>query len=111
MIEKIERARARAEAGWAEGKAQDLARGCEPALLAQYEVIFACAYWSGFEAGLVESLAAEVLTVLAARGVAVTADDRARLQRCQDPQVLARWIARAARATSADEVFGSAADA
>lgn len=111
MIEKIERVRARAEAGWAESKAQDLARGYEPGFLERWEVVFADAYWSGFETGLVESLAAEVLAVLSARGVAVTADDRARLARCKEPQVLARWIARATRAASADEVFESAAEA
>jgi hypothetical protein len=83
VIDEIEQVRELAEAKWAEGKAIGLAEG---------EV-----------AGKI----AAILAVLAARGVAVTADARARIEACKDPVTLDRWIARTAHATSVEDVFAS----
>jgi hypothetical protein len=45
-----------------------------------------------------------VLAFLEARGISVSAEIRARVLECVDLGVLERWIARAARATTAEEV-------
>ncbi len=52
--------------------------------------------------GLVRSL----LTVLQSRGLAVGDDVRARIEACRDPELLTRWIARAATAEHTIAVFG-----
>jgi hypothetical protein len=45
------------------------------------------------------------LTVLSARGLAVSEADRERVRACAEPATLDRWIARAATATSVDEAL------
>lgn len=51
------------------------------------------------------SEARSILRVLAARGLAVTAEQRALIERCTDLAVMDRWLERAATARSIDEVF------
>lgn len=60
----------------------------------------------GLAEGLAEGLADAVLTVLAARGVAVPADARARISACRDRSQLEEWTRRAARAESIGDVIG-----
>lgn len=52
-----------------------------------------------------QGMAEAVLAVLAARAVLVDADARARVLACRDAATLAGWIARAATATAADDLF------
>ncbi|MBI3947916.1 MAG: Rpn family recombination-promoting nuclease/putative transposase [Armatimonadetes bacterium] len=54
--------------------------------------------------GRAEARAEAVLAVLAARGIAVDREARARILACTDGAALDRWIARAAVAASAEEV-------
>jgi hypothetical protein len=49
-----------------------------------------------------------LLTLLAARGLAVTAANRARIKACDKTATLDRWIARAATALSVTAVLGAA---
>ncbi|HEU4410436.1 MAG TPA: HEPN domain-containing protein, partial [Polyangiaceae bacterium] len=56
--------------------------------------------------GLREGKAAALLTVLAARGLAVDGETRARIEACDDGAQLDRWLARALGAASAREVVG-----
>jgi hypothetical protein len=49
---------------------------------------------------------AALLTVLTAREVPLADADRARIEACADLSTLDAWLARAARATKVDEVFG-----
>ena len=55
--------------------------------------------------GRAEGRAASVLAVLAARGMAVSGDQRKRIESCSDIPTLDRWIVRAATAPTIDEVF------
>lgn len=48
-----------------------------------------------------------VLAVLAARGVALADADRDRVRACRDEATLTRWLARAATATAAGQVFAA----
>jgi hypothetical protein len=57
--------------------------------------------------GRAESKIAAILAVLAARGIAVTGQARARIEACKDLVTLDRWVARAATAASAEDVFAS----
>jgi hypothetical protein len=56
--------------------------------------------------GLAEGLAAAVAGVLAARGIALEAEDRARILGERDRARLERWIARAATCSAAAELLG-----
>jgi hypothetical protein len=49
-----------------------------------------------------------LLTLLAARGLAVSAANRARIKACDKPATLDRWITRAATAPSVTAVLGPA---
>ena len=73
-----------AAARWAEGKAAGLREG--------------------ETRGEVKAKAAAVLAVLAARGVAVSDEVRARVETCKDASTLDRWLGRAATAASDGEV-------
>ena len=55
--------------------------------------------------GELRRAAASVLTVLEARELSVTAEVRARIEGCQDLEVLQHWLARAVTAVSADQIF------
>jgi hypothetical protein len=77
VMDEIQQAREYGDARWAEGKAE----------------------------GNAEGKAAAILMVLAARGVAVDSETRARIAACADADLLDRWIARAATAASAKDVI------
>ena len=67
----------------------------------RYQSDFAKKY---FHEGEVEGARADVLAVLAARGLAVSDELRARINGCDDLPTLRTWITRAAVATSGDEL-------
>ena len=48
-----------------------------------------------------------LLIVIAVRGIAMSEGDHARVEACTDPRTLDAWLARAAQATTAADVFGS----
>lgn len=60
----------------------------------------------GREEGRAESAAHAVLTVLTARGLELSAAQRARLGACTDLGTLDAWLTQAVTATSTDEIFG-----
>jgi PD-(D/E)XK nuclease family transposase len=78
-----------AEARWAEGKAEGLVEG----------------ETSGLAKGEVKAKVGAILAVLAARGVPVGQEVRARIEACKDAATLDRWIIRAATASSAEDIF------
>lgn len=49
-----------------------------------------------------------LFAVLDARGIALTAEQRALIEACQDPVAVRAWVARAATASAADEVLSPA---
>ncbi|MCB0927698.1 MAG: hypothetical protein KDB70_07235 [Mycobacterium sp.] len=49
--------------------------------------------------------ARQLLAVLAARGIAVSEDIRARIDGCADPDQLNTWLTKAATASALSEVF------
>jgi hypothetical protein len=55
--------------------------------------------------GEVAGARAALLSVATARGIPLTPSDRERIDACDDPVVLAAWVVRAARATTAAEIF------
>jgi predicted nucleotidyltransferase/HEPN domain-containing protein len=59
----------------------------------------------GKEEGQKQGLSEALFTVLAARGIALDAEARARIEACTEPSLLNLWIARAATAASASELF------
>ncbi|MCB9441612.1 MAG: hypothetical protein H6523_15355 [Mycolicibacterium sp.] len=65
----------------------------------QYKGEFARTY---FDQGKAEAL----LAVLTARGITVPDDERDRVRRCTDPNLLDTWLVKAATATTLTEVFG-----
>jgi len=60
--------------------------------------------------GRAEGVARALLAILGARGIAVSAEARARIDACQDSATLERWIVRAATAASVEEVFAASMD-
>jgi predicted transposase/invertase (TIGR01784 family) len=74
-----------------EGKEEGLREGKEEGLR------------EGKEEGLREGKAAALLTVLAARGLAIDGPTRGRIEGCDEPARLDRWLARALTAASARE--------
>ncbi|MEZ4298325.1 MAG: Uma2 family endonuclease [Polyangiaceae bacterium] len=60
----------------------------------------------GREEGREEGRAQAVLAVLAARGVTIPDEQRARILRCREPAQLDEWLRRAASARSAGDVLG-----
>jgi hypothetical protein len=75
----------------AEAEAQGLAKGIA----------------KGRAEGRIEGAAHVVLQLLAARGLAVDDDTRARVLATQDLGELERWAARCLTATTVDQVFGT----
>jgi hypothetical protein len=61
----------------------------------------------GKQLGRADSAARVLVTILAARGIAVADQLRTRIAECTDPDVLERWATRAATSTTIDEVFAS----
>jgi PD-(D/E)XK nuclease family transposase len=60
----------------------------------------------GVREGEAKGKAAALLTVLAARGLEVDGETRARIEACDEPARFDRWLARALTAASAREVVG-----
>jgi PD-(D/E)XK nuclease family transposase len=83
VMDEIQQAREYGEAKWAEGEAAGFAKG--------------------ETAGQVRA----ILALLAARGIAVSSETRARIEACKDAATLDRWITRAATAGSAEEVIAA----
>ena len=63
----------------------------------------------GKQAGIAEGQIQALFSILAARGLSVDPATRATVEACQDPAVLAGWIARAMRAATAADVVTPAA--
>ncbi|MFE3069120.1 hypothetical protein [Streptomyces sp. NPDC059247] len=55
--------------------------------------------------GRAQGSAAAILTVLEQRGLTVTDAVRERVEHCDDPDTLHRWLVRAVTATTTEEVF------
>lgn len=62
---------------------------------------------AGFTKGETAGKVTALLAFLAARGLTVSEEVRARIEACKDAETLNQWIARAVTATSADEVVAS----
>jgi hypothetical protein len=62
---------------------------------------------AGFAEGQTAGKAAAILAVLEARSLVVDAGNRERIMRCTDVATLDRWLARAATASSLEEVLAS----
>lgn len=60
---------------------------------------------SGVTKGVAKGKAEAVLAVLKARGMRVSAEQRARVRSCTDAAILDGWIRLAATASSTDEVL------
>ena len=97
VIDEIQQVQELAEARWAEGRALGYAEG---KALGRAE-----AHKSELAEGAAAAKAAAILAVLAARGLVVTARDRAHIENCRDLETLDRWIMRAATAASVEEVL------
>ncbi len=85
VIDEIQQAEELAEAKLAEGKAKGKAEGKAE--------------------GEAKGKAEAILAVLAARGIALSAEARARVEACTDLAALDRWIVRAAVGASIEEIF------
>ncbi|MFJ5092900.1 hypothetical protein [Streptomyces sp. NPDC088557] len=59
----------------------------------------------GREQGRAQGSAAAILTVLEQRGLTVTDAVRERVEHCDDPDTLHRWLKRAVTAATTEEVF------
>ena len=55
--------------------------------------------------GEIKTRVAAIVTVLTARGIAVSDEVRARIEVCKDTALLERWLVRAATVASAEEIF------
>jgi hypothetical protein len=60
---------------------------------------------TGMAKGRAEGLRDAILAVLAARGLAVSEADRARVEECSDIATLSRWHTRAVSAATTHEIF------
>jgi hypothetical protein len=74
-----------AEARWAEGRAAGFAKG--------------------ETAGVVKGKVEALLAVLAARGISVGHEARARIEACKDAATLDRWIVRAITVASVEQML------
>jgi len=81
VIDEIQQAEELAEVRWAKGEAKGLFKG------------------------IVKGKAEALLAVLAARGLAVSMDARARVEGCTDPETLDRWLSRAVHAAPIEEIL------
>jgi predicted transposase/invertase (TIGR01784 family) len=108
----MERAKSILEELSADPVAQEVARQRELALLNRrhaqhlaHQAGFEEGKTLGLEEGKTLGLAGAIVAVLGARGIALDAPQRARLEGCRDLARLERWLARAAVATTADEAL------
>ncbi|WP_437916670.1 hypothetical protein WME73_19290 [Sorangium sp. So ce302] len=70
----------------------------------------AVARQEGHESGERSGKSTAILAFLAARGVSVSAEARARIEVCKEPATLDRWSRRAATAASVEEVLAEPSD-
>jgi len=61
----------------------------------------------GFDSGQLAGQVQALWAILAARGIAVDAEVRAKVEACREPDVLNQWIARAVSIASAAELFAA----
>jgi len=97
VIDEIQQVQELAETGWAEGKALGSSEG---KALGRAE-----AHKSGLAEGAAAAKVGAILAVIAARGLGMTARDRAHIESCRNLVTLDRWILRAATAASVREVL------
>jgi predicted transposase/invertase (TIGR01784 family) len=81
------------KSGLAEGHKSGLAEGHKSGLT------------EGHKSGLVEGKRATLLRLLARAGIALTEDDRSRIQACSDADTLERWVENVLGAKTASEVL------
>ena len=86
-----------------EGKQLGIERGMEQGMQQGMEQ----GMQQGMQLGRAQSAARVLVTILAARGIAIADQVRARIAQCADPDLLERWATRAATCTTTDEVFAS----
>jgi hypothetical protein len=67
-------------------------------------VLFDAKMAEGFAKGQIEGRIESILAILEARGIAVDAETRARIERCTHPPTLEQWLLRAATASTATDV-------
>lgn len=95
VIDEINQVKELVDAKFAEGKSlglvEGLAKGHKSGLA------------EGHKSGKMEAL----LAILAARSVDVTPEARTRIESCENATILEQWIARAATASSLEEIFQS----
>jgi predicted transposase/invertase (TIGR01784 family) len=108
VIDEIQQVRELAEAKWAEGFAKGETTGFAKGETTGFAKGETTGFAKGETAGFAKGKIAAVLAVLKARGVAVSAEIRARIEACGDPATLDQWIARAATAASAEDVIAPA---
>jgi predicted nucleotidyltransferase/HEPN domain-containing protein len=75
------------------------------ALQSWREALTALAYDRGKQAGITEGQIRALWSILAARGIPVDPETRAKIEGCREPEVVSRWIARAMTAASAADLF------
>ena len=61
----------------------------------------------GKQEGRTDSATRVLLTILAARGIAIPEQAHARIAECADPDQLESWATRAATSSTIDDVFAS----
>ena len=64
------------------------------------------AYNNGETKGMAKGRADSLFAVLEFRGFAISPEVQTRISRCDEPEVLDRWLKQALRAASIDEIFG-----
>jgi hypothetical protein len=87
------------ERGMQQGMEQGMQQGMEQGMQQGME--------QGKRLGRADGAARVLVTILAARGIAIADQVRARIAECTDPDLLERWATRAAISTTIDEVFAS----
>jgi hypothetical protein len=90
-----------------EGKQLGIERGMEQGMQQGMEQGMQQGMEQGKRLGRADSAARVLLTILAARGIAIADQVRARIAECADPDLLERWATRAATSSTIDEVFAS----
>ena len=65
----------------------------------------------GFDRGKLVGQIQALLAILEARGISVDAETRGKIEACQDPAMLDRWVSRAVSITKATELFLPEAEA
>jgi len=105
VIDEIQQVQELADAKWAEGKSIGHTEGLAEGLAEGHKSGLAEGHKSGLAEGAATGKIAAILAVLAARGIAITAQERTRIESCRDLVTLDRWITRAATAASVEEVL------